>query len=91
MAVSILLDIFWSHDNHVYGLSHSNEIHVNLLNEASPGDLSLLFYDEEIEITMRTRLAPYRRPEQDDALRVGHFDDAFDDGVENREFHEKTG
>ncbi len=78
MRVSITLNLFRRHYNQVYRLSHPMQVHINIADELSLIEFSLLDH-QEIDIAMRTHFATSRRAKQDDPLRLGNGDDTPND------------
>lgn len=90
MAVTIFLKFFRRRDKHINGLAYPDEIHVDLLYEMPTREITTFFHHHQIEVAVRPPFAACGRPEQDDALRRGHLDNALNDGVENRFLHNTT-
>lgn len=87
MAVTVLLKFLWRRDKHVNGLAYPDEVHVDLLDEMPTRKIAVFLYHQQIEIAVRPHVAAGGRPEQDDALRLGHLHDPLNDGVENVVVH----
>ena len=82
MRVSITLNLFWRHYNQVYRLSYPVQIHINIADELSLIEFSLLDH-KKIDIAMRTHCATSRRAKQDDPIRLGNGDDTPNDLTED--------
>lgn len=87
MAVTILLQFLGSDNKYVDSLPYSYEIHVDLLDEMPPGKITIFLHHQQIEVAVRPHVAPRGGPEQENALRLGHLDDALNDGIENGILH----
>ena len=78
MRVSITLNLFRRHYNQVYRLSHPVQVHINIADELSLIEFSLLDH-KKIDIAMRTHFVASRGAKQDDPIRLGNGDDTPND------------
>ncbi len=78
MAIPVTLNVLWSDDDNVDGLSDADQVHVNRFGKMAPVGRAAC-HDQEIDVAVRRHGSPSRRPEENDALGVSNFYDPADD------------
>src|SRR5271157_1210334 len=81
--IAIELDLFRCHDHDIDGRALAAKVTINGGSQSPAVELARLD-DQKIDVAVRSHLAPRRRAEEDDLVRLRGLDDAADDVGQDR-------